>query len=444
MLQKLQNDIFIIALLVAGFIGCWLYVSAYDLMAIGTLVAFLSQMSLLLFFTKEDRGTYSGRTLFVVVLAYSLMLGTVFMAISYIYDGDTFMFSKSDAMLYYNESMRANDVGFWNNAAYITNKFSFEDWGSLLFDSFLMSIIPSKFFLNLSYMLTGAVSSVLLYRIGRHYMSEQYAFVAAMAYGTSSFLIMFHCTFLKESLFVFMIICTVYNLCRGIHKESNNAYPYALLFLFILFFFRPAVAAFIILSFSVYIAIKQHGSAFSIFFYLMIAVGFLVSMKYMMDMTERYSNGYEVKAEASGIAKAYSGGFNRFVNIFGGFFGPFPTLFTKHESGPTTVIFYSSGLTYRLFFIFPFFGGIYLILKNKVLELLPITFFILMEMLATGMVAASLELRKVMPHIPFTYIVSFYGLSKWQESKVLQRIPNALIICVAIGILVLWNVVKAK
>ena len=65
-------------------------------------------------------------------------------------------------------------------------------------------------------------------------------------------------------------------------------------------------------------------------------------------------------------------------------------------------------------------------------------------MLATGMVAASLELRKVMPHIPFTYIVSVYGLSKWQESKVLQRIPNALIICVAIGILVLWNVIKTK
>ena len=94
--------------------------------------------------------------------------------------------------------------------------------------------------------------------------------------------------------------------------------------------------------------------------------------------------------------------------------------------------------------IFPFLGGIFLVFKNKVLELLPITVFILVEMLVTGMVAASLELRKVMPHIPLTYIVSFYGLSQWQESKLLQRIPYALICSVAIGIMFLWSVIKAK
>lgn len=444
MLQKLQNDIFIIALLVAGFIGCWLYVTAYDLMAIGTLLAFLSQMALLLFFSKDDGRHYPEGTLFLVVFAYSLMLGALFMGISEYFSGDTFMFSKSDAMRYYDGSMRAHSVGFFENVKDIMQRKAFEDWGSYFYDSLLMSIYPSKFFLNLSYMLTGAISSVLLFRIGRHYMPEQYAYVAAMAYGTSSFLITFHCTFLKESLFVFVVICAVYNMCRGLHKESNNAYPYALLFLFVLFFFRPAVAAFVILSFSVYIAVKQHGSAFSLFFYMVIAVGFLVSLKFMMDMTERYSNGYEAKAEASGNAQAYSGGFNLFVNIFGGFFGPFPTLFTKHETGPSTVIFYSSGLTYRLFYIFPFLGGIYLIFKNKVLELLPVTIFILMEMLATGMVAASLELRKVMPHIPFTFVISFYGLSQWQESKVLRRIPSALFITVAVGILLMWNVIKAK
>ncbi|MCR5573862.1 MAG: glycosyltransferase family 39 protein [Bacteroidaceae bacterium] len=413
-------------------------------MAIGTVTAFISQMALLMFFAKDDGRRYSEGTLFFVVLAYSLMLGTLFMTISEYFSGDTFMFSKADAMLYYEGSMRAHEVGFFENVSNIMQRKAFEDWGSYTYDSLLMSIIPSKFFLNLSYMLTGAISSVLLFRIGRHYMPEQYAYVAAMAYGTSSFLITFHCTFLKESLFVFFVICAVYNLCRGLHKESNNAYPYALLFIFILFFFRPAVAALIILSFAVYIAIKQHGSAFSMFFYLIIAVGLIFSMKYMMDMADRYSGGYETKAEASGNAKAYSGGFNLFVNILGGFFGPFPTLFTKHETGPTTIIFYGSGLTYRLFFIFPFLGSIYLVVRNKVLELLPITIFILMEMLATGMVAASLELRKVMPHIPFAYIVSFYGLSQWQDAKVLQRIPNALIICVAVGILLLWNVVKAK
>mgnify|MGYP002521181019 FL=1 len=444
MLYKWHHGIFIIGLLTISLIGIWTNQFSFDLMALGTMVAFVSQMSLLLFFAQNEGGGFAEKTLFVTVLTYSIILGVVFMSLSEYFDGDTFMLTKKDAMAYYKGSMRANDVGFLENAEYLMSKKTFDDWGAYLFDSFLMSIIPSKFFLNFSYMLTGAISSVLLFRIGRHYMPEAYAFVGAMAYGTSSFLIMFHCTFLKESLFVFLVICTMYHLCRGIHQENSHAYPFAVLFLFLLFFFRPAVAAFIIISFAVYIAVKQHGSALSFFFYIAVIVGLVISLKYMMDMADRYSTSYEEKNELSGNAKAYSGGFNIFVNLFGGFFGPFPTLFTKHETGPSTIQFYGAGLTYRLFMIFPFLGGLYLILRNRVLELLPITIFLLVEMLATGMVAASLELRKVMPHIPLTYIVSFYGLSKWQESKVLQRIPNALVFGVAIGILLLWNVIKTK
>ena len=444
MLYRWHHNIFIIGLLTISLIGIWTNQFSFDLMALGTVVAFVSQISLLLFFAQNEEGRFAEKTLFVTVLIYSILLGVVFMSLSEYFDGDTFMLTKKDAMLYYKGSMRANDVGFLENAAHIMKVRDFDDWGAFLFDSFLMSIIPSKFFLNFSYMLTGAISSVLLFRIGRHYMPEAYAFVGAMAYGTSSFLIMFHCTFLKESLFVFLVICTLYHLCRGIHQENNHAYLFALLFLFLLFFFRPAVAAFIIISFAVYIAVKQHGSALSFFFYLAVVVGLVISIKYMMDMADRYSTSYDEKTELSGNAKAYSGGFNVFVNLFGGFFGPFPTLFTKHETGPSTIQYYGAGLTYRLFMIFPFLGGLYLIIKNKVLELLPITMFILVEMLATGMIAASLELRKVMPHMPLTYIVSFYGLSKWQESKLLQRFPNALVFGVAIGILLLWNVFKTK
>ena len=444
MLYKLHHNIFIIGLLTIILICCWTNQFAFDLMAIGTMVAFVSQMALLLFFVRDEKGRYAETTLFVTVLVYSMLLGIVFMSLSIYFEGDTFMLTKRDALLYYKGSMRAHDFGFLENVEYLMGKKKFDDWGAYIYDSFLMSIIPSKFFLNASYMLTGAVSSVLLFRIGRHYMPEAYAFAGAMAYGTSSYLIMFHCTFLKESLFVFLIICTIYHLNRGIHQESSNAYPFAVFFLFLLFFFRPAVAAFIIISFAVYIAVKQHGSALSVFFYIAVIIGLVISLKYMTEMADRYSSSYEEKNELSGNAKAYSGGFNVFVNLFGGFFGPFPTLFTKHETGPSTIMFYGAGLTYRLFMIFPFLGGIFLILKNKVIELFPITIFILVEMLATGLIAASLELRKVMPHIPLTYIISYYGLSRWQDSQILQRIPKALIYGTAIGILVLWNIVKTK
>lgn len=443
MLYKYHNNIFIYGLLTMGMIACLTYRHSFDLMAVGTILAFVSQLVLLVFFAREEERGYSELTLFVTVLTYSIMLGVIFMSLSVYFDGDTFMMTKFDAMLYFKVSMRAHHVGFLENVKYITKIYDFDDWGAFTYDSLLMSIIPSKFFLNFSYMVTGSISSVLLFRIGRHYMPVSYAFIGAMAYGTSSFLVMLHCTFLKEPLFAFFVICTMYNLCKGIHQENIYAYPLAFFFLCILFFFRPAVAVFIIMSFGTYIAVKQHGSALSLFFYLAALAMLVVSIKYMMDLTDRYSGSYDEKMAESGNDKAYSGGFNVFVNVFGGFFGPFPTLFTKHEV-PSTIQFYGAGLAYRLFMIFPFLGGLFLVFKNKVLELLPITIFILVEMLVTGIVAASLELRKVMPHIPFTYIVTFYGLSQWHESKILQRIPYSLICCVAIGIMFLWNVIKAK
>ena len=442
MLYRLQNNIFICCMLVFGFMACLLNQRAFDLIAASSLLAFVTQMAMLLYFSKENRTVYSEKALFVVVFIYSLLLGTILMAVSFYYDGDTFMFNKGDAILYYNDSIRADRVGFLQNMAFIMKKWEFDDWGSFFFDSLLMSIIPDKLFLNFAYMLCGGISSVLLFRIGRHYMPDAYAFMGALAFGTSSYLIAFHCTFLKESLFVTLIICTMYHICRFIHKESPYAAFGAIFFLILLFFFRPAVAAFIIMAFSLFFAIKMRGSALSLFMYMALIVVFFIALGSMMSMADRYSSGGEEKLALSGNDKAYSGGFNTFVNLFGGFCGPFPTIFTRQGEPPSAIQPYASGLTYKLFLILPFWTGIYYLLKNKLFELLPIAVFTLVEMLACGMVVASLELRKVMPHIPLTYIIAFYGLSKWEETKFLRRVPEPVIYGLAIGILLLWNVIK--
>ncbi len=441
MLYKLHNNIFICYLITLGWMACMLY-QRLDIMAAGSLLAFVSQLSLLLYFTKEKRNIYSEKVLFVIVFIYSILIGIVFMTLSYIVDNDTFMFTKVDAMLYYKGSIRAYDIGLFQNMDLIIEKKAFDDWGAYFFDSLLMSIIPNKLFLNFVYMLTGAISSVLLFRIARHYMPDVYSFVGALAYGTSSFIIFFHCTFLKESLFVAIVICAMYNIDRLIHKESKFALVWALFFSGLLFFFRPAVAAFIIISYFVYLAVKNHGSASSLFLYIGVFVVFIIVIQFMINIADRYASSAEVKMEESGNNKAYSGGFNNFVSIFGGFFGPFPTFFSKQGENPSAIQFYASGLTYRLFLILPFFTGIYFIIKNKVLELFPVILFILVEMLATGIVHASLELRKVLPHIPFTYIISFYGISYWQDKGLSRRIPRILIYILAIGLLLLWNVVK--
>ena len=75
--------------------------------------------------------------------------------------------------------------------------------------------------------------------------------------------------------------------------------------------------------------------------------------------------------------------------------------------------------------------------------MLPILMFVMIEMLLTGAVCASLELRKVLLHMPFMYIVSFYGLH--QMFTRFRTVKPAILLnfTFTIGVLLLWNVIKA-
>jgi hypothetical protein len=76
--------------------------------------------------------------------------------------------------------------------------------------------------------------------------------------------------------------------------------------------------------------------------------------------------------------------------------------------------------------------------------MIPLTLFVVIELLLTGMVMASLELRKVILHVPFMFLLSFYGMYKGFLPNNLNRFTNAIAYVLVIGILFLWNVIKVK
>lgn len=414
-------------------------------MTIGTLVAFVSQMCLLISFSQGNQESYSVRTLFYIVLIYNFMLGFVFMWISYHYDGDTFMFNKTDAMFYFTKCIKVVDIGFFSNAKQILGEYEFEDWGALILDSLFLSIIPNKLFVNAIYIFTGALSSVMLFRIGNHFMPEKYAFEAALAYGTSSFLILFHCTFLKESFFVFFVICAMFYFYRAITEGNYWTYIWTVFFLVMVALFRPAVSAMIVMGFVIYYAITQRGTALSFFLYLITAALFVVSIASLQEMTDRYTGGDIDEMADSGAVENYSSGFSYFVSLFAGPFGPFPTLFPKEEGMPGTLNYYGSGLTYRLFLVIPLWAGVVYAIKRHVIDLVPMISFVVIEMIATGIVLASLELRKVLMHVPFTFILSFFALYQWETSDVtgtFRRFFELSWYVIAIAILFVWNIIR--
>ncbi len=443
MLYKMHTIFLVLGILTIGLMAAITYEKAFSIITSGAVVAFVTQGGLLLHFSKEKERKYSERSLFIVVLLYSLFLGIVFIWISYYYDRDTFMFSKTDAMLYYNVSMHVAESGLKSGIKTIMNNYAFDDWGALIFDSIVMSILPYKLFLNAVYMILGAFSSVLLFRIGQHFMPVSYAFLAALSYGTSSYIILFHCTFLKESLFIFIVICTVYYLYRFMTDQSRYTFFGIVLCLALLLLFRPAVAGMIAISAFLYYGITQNGKAISLFLYAAAFGGFIVSLKMIQGMVDSYTAGGDVDAVIAYRSNgSYSGSFNYFVSFFGAFLGPFPAFFSKSDT-PSRLVFYGAGLMNKLFLVIPFWAGVVYSVKKRVLEMIPLILFILLEMISAGYICASLELRKVLLHMPFMYVLAFYGLYKWFQPVHLSQFFTFFTYIVVIGITFFWNVIRS-
>ena len=408
MLYKMHTNIFLVGLLTIGFIGAMVMEKVLCLMTFAPLLAFVTQMSLLLYFSRDTGTEDSGKTLFSVVFSYTLLLGVFFILFSLYYDDDTFVFNKTDAMFYYKEAMKVCDMGLIGVLKYLIGKHDFDDWGALVFDSIMFYFIPSKLFINFIYTVLGTISSIYLYRIGRNFMPNPYAFLAALAYSTSSYVVFLNCSLLKESLFVFLVVSVMYHQYNAIYKHSNK-------------------------------------SLFAVGLLYIAALGMVaVSMTSIVDIYNRNTAGGSVDTMIEETNNSsYSGGFNYFVSIFGAFFGPFPTIFSK-LTGPSYMELLAAGLVYKLFLIFPFWYGVYLVFKNKVVEMFPMTIFVIIELLLTGMVMASLELRKVILHIPFMILLAFYGMYKGMIPANMNRFTNTIAYLLVIGIMFLWNVIKVK
>jgi hypothetical protein len=448
MLYRLHNDILIVGLLTICFLAALSSGKAFSLITPFTVVAYLTQLLLLMSFSRDMNASYSDKTMFVTVLVYGLVLSLLTIILAHYYNGDKFLFEDPDAVFYYKEGIKSADIGLIENAARIIRLYDFDDWGALLVSCFLMYFIPSPFFMNAFYVFIGAVSAVFLYRIGKYFMPEVYAFLASLAYSTSSYLILFHCTFLKESFFVFLVISAIYYFYRSIEDKNHLALIMVFFSVFSVFFYRPPLVAFFMMAYIAYYAITQRGTALSVFMYIMIAIGMVGSIAFMQSQVETYTEGGntdELLLE-NGSAN-YSGGFNFFVGWFVAFLGPFPTLFPMEGADPKLINFFGAGLTYKAFIAIPFWVGLYWAIKRFEVVMIPMVVFAMAEILAAAYILASFELRKVLLHVPFMYIMSFYGLYQLENNKVNKTFVRYLTFsyfAFAIGVLVLWNLIRVK
>ena len=79
MLYRLHNTIFIIELVLIGFLVVLASDRSFCAMTVGTVVAFVSQLLLLIYFSQEKDVLHTNRVLFLTMLVYYVLVGALFL-----------------------------------------------------------------------------------------------------------------------------------------------------------------------------------------------------------------------------------------------------------------------------------------------------------------------------------------------------------------------------
>lgn len=384
---------------------------------------------------------FSQKRIIPTVFIYLLASVAFYQILSYSINGDTFVFSKVDAILYFNVSMLMSKMELTDSFRYLSNAYGFDDWGAFVWISSMFRIISLKLFLNFSYCVLGTISAVMLFNIGRTFMPRRYAYMASLTFSIASFTIFFHASCLKESVMMFLIVTSFNSFYSYIRTKNIRSLLFAMLWATSLLLFRVPTSLLLILSFGLtLILMYSKGLIIPIISVIVVLIiyssSFLISYSY-----DRYLRGGDInliverKRELAG-----DGGFvNQMADPLAATIGPFPSIITKVVA-PTPL--YAPGLLYRLLLAFPFLLGVFYVFRYKYKKLYPLVFFFLINAIGVAVSVKGLEIRLSFPHLAMMYLVAFWLLAIYDYRRIKKQLSKRVIYsCLAcvIAICLLWN-----
>lgn len=389
------------------------------------------------YYNKVDDSFFNNKRVFFLVFIYSLLFVYIYYNISLYRNNDIMVFCYSDASLYLKETEKLSGMNFSDIFEYL-KRWKYDDWGAFAYASIFYKIIPSKIFINLTYIFWGSISSVCLFDIGARIMPPKNAFICAISFGCSSFWIFYHSSFLKETIFVSLVIYGMYFFYRYIYNKKKIDLFLSIIIPLLLIFYRPAVLVFLFGSYLSYWIIESKKSAAWL-------VGFIFGCLLLFALTPIvYSIYINYTHGDVTTVKTYIGvtRFSWATNCVAALIGPFPNLMDKvneisyrHLYGPSLL------LKYMLFV--PFWAGCLYVIKYRLGKLLPLVMFCLFEILSIVIINNGLVLRKSLPHIPFFYLCSFWYLSVMEDDnnqRVIRLMKKSWVL-VFVSTLI-WNLFK--
>ena len=404
-------------------------------------LSFFSSLALVYSQIGIDEGKCTKVRLFSITFTYSFLLVSVFLFYSYNVEGNTFLLSESDARLYEKVVNKMFYLPYMDSFTYLFEKYKFDDWGGPIYMSSVFQIYPDKLFLNFVNTILTSVSSLFVFKIGERLMSRKYAYLSALSYAISSFMIFFNGSFLKESSFVFFVILLINSIYNFIIEKRKISLIYIVIYSCVLLLFRPAVVVCVICGFSVYYFVRKGYGVYKLGLILLV----ILFLSYLLSSLLSIFNHYTLSGDIAKLmlTKDTKYGLSRemtyILNWFGSFCGPFPSILGTNM----TSCFYGSGLLYK-FLLLPFaIIGLVKVVKLRIDYMFPLLVFFVLESFFAALVQKGMELRLTLPHIFIYYIFAFWTMEKVEigELRINKWIENSFFVLSFIFVLC-FNVLR--
>lgn len=404
-------------------------------------LSFFSSLALVYSQIGIDEGKCTKVRLFSITFIYSFLLVSVFLFYSYNVEGNTFLLSETDSRLYEKIVNKMLYLPYKDSFEYLFENYKFDDWGGPIYMSSVFRIYPDKLFLNFVNTILTSVSSLFVFKIGERLMSRKYAYLSALSYAISSFMIFFNGSFLKESSFVFFVILLINSIYNFIIEKRKISLIYIVIYSCVLLLFRPAVVVCVICGFSVYYFVRKGYGVYKLGLILLV----ILFLSYLLSSLLSIFNHYTLSGDIAKLmlTKDIKYGLSRemtyTLNWFGSFFGPFPSILGSNM----TSCFYGSGLLYK-FLLLPFaVFGLIKVVKIRIDYMFPLLVFFVLESFFAALVQKGMELRLTLPHIFIYYIFAFWTMEKVEigELRINKWIENSFFVLSFIFVLC-FNVLR--
>lgn len=386
------------------------------------------------FFKKEN--------LAVIVLSISIIEVSLFQLLSFHIDGDTFVFSKADAIGYYTVGVKMSQMPISDGFHYMSDVLGagFDDWGAFLWISTMFRIIPSQQFLSFSYCVVSTISALMLFDIGRNFMPRKYAFMSALSFSLASFIVVHHALCLKETFMVACIIASFDGFVTFVRKRRKRFLYLAVFSVLLVFLFRVPTGLLLFFSLGLTLVLLYLKGPVGIT--LVVVFALAISSTSLFAFTyNRYLRGGDTEAILERKNELAGGGgiVNQLADPVAALTGPFPSIRTKTIK---ITPLYTSGLLYRFLLSAPFFLGTFYIIKKRYVKLYPFVIFFLVNAIGVAISVKGLETRLSIPHLAMMYIVAFWFLAKVDYNQFSWTIHRKWVSAYCLGIFglcLLWN-----